>query len=96
VATKRVSKNLQQGRSGRKGTEYRGDNTSQKETRYNLDPESFFANRFFGAGDRMGSQSMRLCRSYIEFKRPTDRDEAFLEVKEAETNEQHKSIISAL
>jgi len=40
---------------------------------------------------------MRLCRSHIlEFKRPTDRDEGFLEVKEAEANEQHKSIIGAL
>ena len=45
----------------------------------------------------MGSQSSRLCRSYIlKFKRSTDRDERFLEVKEEEANEQHKSIISAL
>ena len=32
----------------------------------------------------------------LEFKRSTDRDEGFLEVKEAETNKQHKSIICAL
>jgi len=32
----------------------------------------------------------------LEFKRSTDRDEGFLEVKEAESNEQHKSIIGAL
>ena len=32
----------------------------------------------------------------LEFKRSTDRDEGFLEMKEAEANEQHKSIISAL
>ena len=32
----------------------------------------------------------------LEFKRSTDRDEGFLEVKEAEVNEQHKSIIGAL
>jgi len=32
----------------------------------------------------------------LEFKWSTDRDEGFLEVKEAEENEQHKSIISAL
>jgi len=32
----------------------------------------------------------------LEFKQSTDRDEGFLEVKEAEANEQHKSIISAL
>jgi len=40
---------------------------------------------------------MRLCRSHIlEFKRSTHRDEEFLEVKEVEANEQHKSIIGAL
>ena len=48
----------------------------------------------------MGSQSMRIFRLYIfsklTFKRSTDRDEGFLEVKEAEANEQHKSIINAL
>jgi len=32
----------------------------------------------------------------LEFKQSTDRDEGFLEVIEAEANEQHKSIISAL
>ena len=32
----------------------------------------------------------------LEFKRSTDRDEGFLEVKEAEANQQQKSIISAL
>jgi len=32
----------------------------------------------------------------LEFKRSTDRDEGFLEVKDAEANEQHKSIIGAL
>ena len=41
-----VSKNLQQGRADGEGTGYRGDNTCQKsqETRYNLDPGSFFVN----------------------------------------------------
>ena len=29
----------------------------------------------------------------LEFKRSTDRDEGFLEVKEAEANEQHKRIL---
>jgi len=33
---------------------------------------------------------------FFEFKRSTDRDKGFLQVKEAEANEQHKSIISAL
>ena len=32
----------------------------------------------------------------LEFKRMTDRDDGFLEVKDAEANEQHKSIIIAL
>ena len=32
----------------------------------------------------------------LEFKLSTDRDEGFLEVKDAEANEQHKSIIGAL
>jgi len=32
----------------------------------------------------------------LEFKRSTDRDEGFLEVENAEANEQHKSIIGAL
>jgi len=45
----------------------------------------------------MGSQSMSLKIGYIlEFKRSTDRGEGFLEVKDAEANEQHKSTIGAL
>ena len=32
----------------------------------------------------------------LKFKRSIDRSEGFLEVKEAEANEQHKSIIGAL
>ena len=45
----------------------------------------------------MGSQSMRICRSkyILEFKRSTDRDPRG-RVKEAEANEQQKSIISVL
>ena len=39
----------------------------------------------------MGSQSIRLCTSYLlyflEFKRSTDRDERFLEVKDTEAND---------
>jgi len=34
--------------------------------------------------------------SLLDFKRSTDRDEGFIEVKEAEANEQHKSIIGKL
>ena len=45
----------------------------------------------------MGSQSMSLKIVHIlEFKRSTDRDEGFLEMKDAEANEHHKSIIGAL
>ena len=32
----------------------------------------------------------------LEFKQSTDRDEGFLEVKDAEANQQHKSSIGAL
>jgi len=32
----------------------------------------------------------------LEFERSTDSDDGFLEVKETEANEQHKSIISTL
>jgi len=32
----------------------------------------------------------------LEFKRSTDRDQGFLEVKDAEANEQHKIIVGAL
>jgi len=46
----------------------------------------------------MGSLSIRICRSYIfsDSKWSTDRNEGFLEVKEAEANKQHQSIIGAL
>ena len=73
MTTRRVSKNLQQGRSSGEGIGYRGDNTGPKcqETRYNFNPATFFVH-CSETGDRMGSQSMRLCRSYIfEFKHST-------------------------
>ena len=48
MATTRVSKNLQQGRSGGEGTGYRGDKPAKKsqEARHNLDPVFFFGNSF--------------------------------------------------
>jgi len=99
VATKRVSKNLQQGRSVGEGTGYRGDNTCQKKSRgtYNLDPESFFVNRFWGRrpGGVAIDEALKI-RYVLELKQSTDRDKGFLEVKDAEANEQHKSIIGAL
>ena len=59
----------------------------------------------FGAGDRtlfwgrrpdgVAINKALKIGCILEFKRSTDRDEKFLEVKDAEANEQHKSIISA-
>ena len=99
MATRRVSKNLQKGKSGGESIGYRGDNTCQKKSRgtYNLDPESFFVNRFWGRrrDEAAINETLQLV-NILEFKRSTDRDEGFLEVKEAEVNEQHKSIIGAL
>ena len=69
------------------------------EARYNLDPESFFVNRFWGRRPDGVAINETLLIGYIfEFKWSTDsdRDEGFLAVKEAEENEQHKSIIGAL
>ena len=97
MATRRVSKNLRQGRSGREGTGYRGDNTSQKKSRGTVQHRSrvvlrkSFLGQVTGWGrNRQGSADQNT------FKRTTDRDEGFLEVKEAEANEQHKSIIRAI
>ena len=96
---RRVSKNLHQGRAGGEGTGYRGDNTCNKsqETRYNVDPGSFFVYRFWGRRpDGVASNEALQIVYILEFKRSTDRDEGFLRVKEAEAHEQHKSIIGAL
>ena len=71
---------------------------SQK-ARYNLDPESFFVNRFWGRRPDGVAINETLQIGYIlEFQRSTDGDlaEGFLEVKEAEANDQHKSITGAL
>jgi len=65
--------------------------------RYNLDPGSFFESRFWGRRSDVVAINEALPIVYIlELKRSTDRDERFLVVKEAEANEQHKSIIGAL
>ena len=68
-----------------------------QETRYNLDPGSFFINRFWGRrpGGVTINEALKIVY-IVEFKRSTDRDEGFLEVKDAEANEQHTSIIGAL
>jgi len=68
-----------------------------QETRYNLDPGSFFVNCFWGRRPDGVAINEALKIVYIlEFKRSTDRDEGFLEVKDVEANQQHKIIIGAL
>ena len=68
-----------------------------QETRYNLDPGSFFVHRFWGRRPDGVAINEALNIVYIlEFNWSTDRDEGFLEVKDAEANEEHKSIIGAL
>jgi len=68
-----------------------------QEAWYNLDPGSFFVNRFWGRPpDGVAINEALKIVYLLEFKRSTDRDERFLEEKVAEASEQHKSIISAL
>jgi len=68
-----------------------------QQARYNLDPESFFVNPFWGRRPDGVTIYEALQIVYIfKFKRSTDRGEVFLEVKEAEAHEQHKSSIGAL
>jgi len=68
-----------------------------QEARYNLDPESFFVHRSWGRRpDGVAINEVLQIVYIFQFKRSTDRDEGFLEVKEAEANEQHTSIIGAL
>ena len=71
-------------------------NKSQ-DARYNIDPGSFSVNRFWSRRpDGVAiNEALKIVYTF-EFKRSTDRDEGFVEVKDAEANEQHKSIISAL
>ena len=67
-----------------------------QEAQYNLDPGSFFVNRFWGRRpDGVAiNEALRIVNT-LEFNRSKERDEGFLEVKEAEANQQHKSIIGA-
>jgi len=99
VATRRISKNLQQGRAGGEGTGYRGDNTCQKKSRDTVQPRfrPFFVNRPWGRWPNgvAFNEALKIVH-ILEFKQSTDRDEEFLEVHDAEANEQHKSIICAI
>jgi len=69
-----------------------------QETWYNLDPASFFVNRFWGMSlDGVAINEALQIVHILEFKWSlTDRDEGFLEVKEAEADEQHKCVIGVL
>ena len=68
-----------------------------KETRYNLDPESFFVICFWGRRlDGVAINEALQMVYFLELERSADRDEGFIEVKEAAANEQHKSIFGAL
>ena len=67
-----------------------------QEARYNLDPGSFFVDRFWGRRPDGVAMNEVLKIVYVfELKRSTDRDEGFLEVKDAEANEENKSIVGA-
>ena len=68
-----------------------------QEARDNLDPESFFVNRFWGRlPDGVAINEALQIVYILEFQRSTDRDPGFQEVKETEKSEEHKSIITAL
>jgi len=68
-----------------------------QEALYNLDPGSFFENRFWARQlDRVAINEDMQIAYILKCKWSTHRDVGFLEVKEAGANEHHKSIISAL
>ena len=99
MTTRRVSKNLQQGKLVEKAQDI-GVTILVKKSKaawYNLDLESFFVNRFWGRRpDEVAiNEDMQIVR-ILEFKWSIYRDELFLEVKEVEANEQHKRIIGVL
>jgi len=65
--------------------------------RHDFDPKMFYENRFWN----WRPDGILINKNYptlyiLEFKRSSDRNEDFMEVKEDEANEQHKSIIEAL
>ena len=99
MATRRVAKNLHKEDLAEKAQDIEVAiqvKTSQQ-TRHNLDPVSFFVNRLWGRRPDGVAINEALQIVYIlEFKRSQDRDKGYLEVKEAEANVLHKSIISAL
>ena len=87
MATRRVSKNLQPGRAGGEGTGYRGDNTSQKQSRGTVQPRPrvFLRKSFLGQATGWVAINEVLQIVYIlGFKRSKDREEKKIEEKEAE------------
>jgi len=65
--------------------------------RHDFDPKMFYKNRFWNQRlDDIVIIKNHRTLYVLEFKRSSDRNEDFLEVKEDEANEQHKSIIEAL
>jgi len=96
VATSRVFKNLQQLAEKAQGIEVTIPGKNSQEPGYNLDPESFFINCFWGRRPDGVAINEALQIVYIlEFNRSTDREKGFLEVKEAEANDQHKGALKA-
>jgi len=69
---------------------------NSQEKRYNLNPVSFCVNSecfWYRQLDGVAINKVVEIEFVLEFKWLTDRDEGFLEVKEAKVNEQHKSIV---
>jgi len=64
---------------------------------YDFDPTMFYENRFWNRWpDGIVINKYHRQLYILEFKRPSDRDEDFLMVKEGEASKQHRSIIEAL
>jgi len=65
--------------------------------RYDFDPTMLYENYFWNRKpDGIVINKYHWTLYILEFKRSSDRNEDFLEVKEDEANEQYKSIIKAL
>jgi len=106
VATRKVCENLQQGISSGELEKNLEKNLERElttpiktcqEKRCNLDPVSFFVSHFWGK--RLNGVAINEAPQIVyilENTRSTDRHQGFPEAKEAEVNEQHKSMIGAL
>jgi len=102
VATRKVCKNLQRGNSSGELEKNLKNNLERElttlikicqEKQYKLDPVSFFVSYFWGK--RLNAVAINEAPQIVyilENTRSTDRHQGFPEAKEAEANEQHKSI----